>query len=164
MANAIFQLTEFQFSSFQSLSRVRLFATPWTAAHQASLSFTIPKFAQVHVHFISDAIHPSHPLIPSSPLPSISPSIRDFSNESSFHIRCPKYWSFSFSISPSIEYSGLISLTIDWLDLLALQGTFRSLPQHHSLKASILWRSAFFTVQLSQIVISCKQGKIKLQT
>ena len=110
----------------------------------------LQEFAQVHVYCISDAIQPSHPLMPSSPLPSIFPSIRDFSNESAVHIRWPKYWSVNFSMSPSNQYSGLISLKIDWFDLLAVQGTFRSLLQHHSLKASILWCSAFFTVQLSQ--------------
>ena len=99
------------------------------------------------------AIKPSHPLLPASPPlllpPSIFPSITVFSNESILHIRWPKYWSFSFSISPSNEYSGLISFRMDWLDLLALQGTLKSLLQHHSSKASILWCSAFFIVQLS---------------
>ena len=108
------------------------------------------KFAQVHVHCIGDAIQPSHPLMLSSPLPSISPSIRDFSNQSAVHIRWPKYWSFNFSISPSDEYSGLISLKIDWFDLHAVQGTLKSLLQHHSLKASILQQSVFFMVQLLQ--------------
>ena len=118
----------------------------------------LPKFAQVHVHCIGDTIQPSDPLMPSSlilwcpllVLPSIFPSIRDFSNESSVHIRWPKYWSFIFSISPSSECSGLISLKIDWFDLLAVQRTFSSLLQHHSSKASILWHSAFFMVHLSQ--------------
>ena len=97
--------------------------------------------------------------------PSVFPSIRDFSNESSIHFRWPKYWSFSFSISPSSEYSGLISLKIDWFDLLSVQGTFRSLLQHHSLKASILWRSAFFTVQLSQPYVNTgKTIALTLQT
>ena len=98
---------------------------------------------------VGDAIQPSHPL--SSPFPpaAIPPSIRDFSNESTLHIRWPKYWSFSFSIIPSKEHPGLISFGMDWLDLLAVQGTFKSLLQHHSSKASILQRSAFFTVQLS---------------
>ena len=106
----------------------------------------LPKFEQVHVLYLSDAIHPSHLLTPSSPLPSSFPSIRDFSNESAVLIRWPKYW--SFSISPSNEYLGLIFLKIDWFDLLAVQGTFRSLLQHHGSKASTLWHSAFFTVQL----------------
>ena len=101
--------------------------------------------AQTHVHQAVDAIQPSHSLLP----PSIFPGIRVFSNESVLYIRWPKYWSFSFSISPSNEYSGLISFRIDWLDLLAVQGTFKSRLQHHSSKASIFWRSAFFMVQLS---------------
>ena len=105
------------------------------------------KFAEVHVHCISDAIQPFHPLIPSSPCHQSFPGIRGFSNESAVHIRWPKYWSFRFGISPSNEYSGLISLKIDWFDLLC-QGTLRSLLQHHSLKMSILWCSAFFIVQL----------------
>ena len=107
------------------------------------------EFAQTHVHWVSDAINHLilyHPLLL---LPSIFSSIRVFSNESALHIRWPKYWSFSFSISPSKEYSGLISFRIDWLDLLAVQGTLKSLLQHHSSKASILWCSAFFMVQLS---------------
>ena len=106
----------------------------------------LQELAQTHVHWVGDATQPSHPLLL---LPSIFPRIRVFSNESALHIRCPKYWSFSFSISPSNEYSGLISFRIDWLDLLAVQGTLKSLLQHHSSKASILLRSAFFTVQLS---------------
>ena len=106
----------------------------------------LQELAQTHVHWVGDATQPSHPLLL---LPSIFPRIRVFSNESALHIRCPKYWSFSFSISPSNEYSGLISFRIDWLDLLAVQGTLKSLLQHHSSKASILLHSAFFTVQLS---------------
>jgi len=104
-------------------------------------------FARVHVHWINHAIQPSHPLSPSSPSASIFPSIMLFSNGLAVHIRWPKYWSFSFSISPSNEYSGLI-FRMDWLDLLAVQGTLKSLLQHHSSKASILRHSAFFTVQL----------------
>ena len=104
------------------------------------------KLAQTHVHRAGDAIQPSHPLLL---LPSIFPSIRVFSNESVLHIRWPKYWSFSFSISPSNTYSGLISFRVVWLDLLAVQGTLKSLVQHHSSKASILQHSAFFIVQLS---------------
>ena len=102
--------------------------------------------ALTHVHWVGDAIPPSHPLLP---LPSIFPSIRVFSNESALHIRCPKYWSFSFSISPSNDYSGLISFRMDWLDLLAVQGTLKSLNQHHSSKASMICCLAFFMVQLS---------------
>ena len=106
----------------------------------------LPEFTQTHVHQVSDAIQPSHPLFL---LPPIPPSIRVFSNESTLRIRWPKYWSFSFSIIPSKEHPGLISCRMDWLDLLAVQRTLKSLLQHHSSKASILRRSAFFTVQLS---------------
>ena len=107
------------------------------------------EFTQTHVHWVSDAIQPSHPRsFPSPPAP-IPPSIRVFFNESTVHIRWPKYWSFSFSISPSNEHSGLIFFRVDWLDLLAVQGTLKILLQHHSSKASILQCSAFFTVQLS---------------
>ena len=109
----------------------------------------LPEFAEIHVHRVGDAIQPSHPLLSFFLLPSIFPSIRVFSNESVLYIRWPKYWSFSFSISPSNEYSGLISFRMDWLDLLAVQGTLQSLLQHHSSKASILKHSAFFIVQLS---------------
>ena len=143
------------FSVVQLLSRVRLFATPWTAAYQASLSITNsqspPKPTSIEL------VMPSSHLILCRPLflpPSIFPSIRVFSNESVLHIRWPKYWSFSFSISPSNEYSGLISFRMDWLDLLAVQETLQSLLQHHSSKASILWHSAFFTVQLSHLYMT----------
>ena len=109
----------------------------------------LPGFTQTHVHWVGDAIQPSHPLSSPSP-PALNPShIRVFSNESVLHIRWPKYWSFSFSISPSNDSSGLFSFRMDWLDLLAVQGTLKSLIQHHSSKASILRHSAFFTVQLS---------------
>ena len=138
-----------QFSLVQSLSHVRLFATPWTAAHLASLSITNSRSLLKLMSI--DLVIPSNHLILVVPLllpPSIFPSIRVFSNKSVLHIRRPKYWNFSFSISPSNEYSGLISFRMDWFDLLAVQGSLRSL-QHHSSKASILWRSAFFTVQLS---------------
>ena len=139
-----------QFSSVQSLSRVRLFATPWTAARHASLSITN---SQSLLKFMSiESVMPSNHLIVCCPLllpPSIFPSIRVFSNESVLHIRWPKYWSFSFSICSSNEYSGLISFRMDWLDLLAVQETLKSLLQHHSSKASILWCSTFFIVQLS---------------
>ena len=134
----------------QSLSHVQLFLTPWTAAHQASLSITN---SQSLLKFISiESVMPSNHLILCCPLllpPSIFPSLRIFSNESVLHIRWPKYWRFSFNISPSNKYSGLISFRMDWLDLLAVQGTLKSLLQHHSSKASIRQRSAFFTVQLS---------------
>ena len=134
----------------QSLSHVRLFATLWTAARQASLSFTISRSL---VKLMSTkSVIPSNHLILCHPLllpPSIFPSIRVFSNESVLHIRRPKYWTFSFSISPSDEYSGLISFRIEWFDLLVVQGTLKSFLQHHISKASILRCSAFFTVQLS---------------
>ena len=139
-----------QFSSVQSLSRVRLFATAWIEARQASLSITN---SQSSLKLMSiESVMPSSHLILCRPLlllPSIPPSIRVFSNESTLHMRWPKYWSFSFSIIPSNEHPGLISLRMNWLDLLAVQGTLKSLLQHHSSKASILRRSAFFTVQLS---------------
>ena len=124
--------------------------TPWTAAHQASLSFTNSR-SLLKLMSIASVMPSNHRILchPLLLLPSVFPSIRVFSNESVLHIRWPKYWSFSFSISPSNEYSGLISLKIDWLDLLAVQGTFKSLFQHRSVKASILQRSAFFIVQLS---------------
>ena len=109
----------------------------------------LPEFTQTHVHRVSDAIQPSHPLSSLLLLPLIPPSIRVFDSDSTLHIRWPKYWSFSFSISPSKEHPGRISFRMDWLDLLAVQGTLKSLLQHHSFKASILQRSAFFTVQLS---------------
>ena len=139
-----------QFSSVQFLSRVRVFATPWTAVHQASLSIT-NSWSLLKLMSI-ESVMPSNHLILCHPLllqPSIFPSIRVFSNESVLCIRSSKYWSFSFSISPSNEYSGLISFRMDWLDLLAVQGTLKSCLQHHSSKASILWCSAFFIVQLS---------------
>ena len=128
-----------------------LFATPWTAAYQVSLSITNSQSLLKPMSIMS--LMPFNHFILCCPLlflPSIFPSIRVFSNESALHIRWPKYWSFSFSISPSNEYSGLISCRIDWLDLLAVQGTLKSLLQHPSSKASILWHSsAFFIVQLS---------------
>ena len=107
----------------------------------------LPEFAQIHVHWVSDAIQSAHPLSPPLLLPSIFPSIRIFSNESVL-IRWPKYWSFSFIISPSSEYSALISFRMDWLDLLSVQGTLKSLLQHHSSKVSVLQHLAFFIVQL----------------
>ena len=138
-----------QFSSVHSLSCVRLFETPWTAACQASLCTTNPqsllKLMSIELVMLSSHLI-CHPLL--FP-PSIFPRIRNFSNESVLLIRWPKYWSFIFSISSSNEQSGLISCRMDWLDLLAVQGTLKSLLQHHSSKASILQHSAFFTVQLS---------------
>ena len=115
----------------------------------------LPEFTQTHVHWVGDAIQPSHSLSSPSPPAPIPPSIRVFSNESTLHMRWPKYWSFSFSISPSDEHPGLISFKVDWLDLLAVQGTLKSLLQHHSSKASILQCSAFFTVQLSYPYLIC---------
>ena len=109
----------------------------------------LPEFTQTHVHWVSDAIQPSHPLSSLLLLPSVFPSTRVFSNESALHIRWLMYWSFSFNISPSNEHSGLISFKMDWLDLPAVQGTLKSLLQHHSSKISNLWQSAFFIVQLS---------------
>ena len=142
----------YQFSSVQSLSRVRLFATPWIAAHQASLSITNSwSSLRLNVHRVRDAIQPSHPLSPSPPAPNPSQHQSLFQlswPESTPCMRWPKYWSFSFSIIPSKEHPGLI-FRMDWLDLLAVQGTLKSLLQHHSSKASILHCSAFFTVQLS---------------
>ena len=128
-----------QFSSVQSLSRVQLFVTPWTAACQASLSITntrsLLKFMSRESVLSSNHLILCHPLLL---LPSIFPSIRGFSSESALCIKWPKYWSFSFSISPSNEYSGLICFRVDWFDLLALQGTLKTLLQHHSSKASML--------------------------
>ena len=139
-----------QVSSVQLLSRVRLFVTPWTAACQASLSITNSQnlLRLMSIEMVMPSIH----LILCRPLllpPSIFPSVRVCSNESVLRIMWPEYWSFSFSISPSNVYSGLISFRMDWLDLLVVQGTIKSLLQHHSSKASILWHSAFFVVQLS---------------
>ena len=134
----------------QSLSCVWLFATPWTAACQGSLSFTISQSLLTLMSI--ESVMPSNHLILCHPLlllPSIFPSIRVFSSESVLHIGWPKYWCFNFSISASSDYSELISFRIDWLDLLAVQGTLKSLLQHHSSKASILQCSAFFVVQLS---------------
>ena len=148
-------LCHLQFRSVQSLSCVQLFAAPWTEACQASLSITNswspPKPMSIVSVMRSNHLILCHPLLL---LPSIFPSIRVFSNESVLHIRWPKYWSFNFNIRPSNEYSGLISFRMDWWDILTVQGTLKSLLQHHSSKASILWRSAVFTVQLSHPYIT----------
>ena len=112
----------------------------------------LPELAQTHVHWVGDAIQPSHPVLPLLLLPSVFPSIRVFSNESVLHIRWPKYWSFSISLSNA--YSGMISFRMDWFDLLAVQGTLKSLLQHHSLKASVLQCSAFFMIQLSHLYMT----------
>ena len=142
-------MTSVQFSSVQSLNCVRLLVTPWTAARQASLSITNSrsslKLMSIKLVMPSSHLILCHPLLL---LPSIFPSIKVFSDESALHIRWPKYWIFSFNISPSNEHPGLISFRMDLLDLLAVQGTLKSLLQHHSSKASILRCSAFFTIQL----------------
>ena len=133
-----------QFSSVQSLSRVQLFATPWITARQASLSITISR-SSLRLTSIKSVMPSSHLILcrPLFLLPPIPPSIRVFSSESTLCMRWPKYWSFSFSIIPSKEHPGLISFRMDWLDLLAVQGTLKSLLQHHSSKASILLREAY---------------------
>ena len=139
----------FSVQSVQSLSRVQLFVTPWIAAHQASWSIT-NSWTLLKPMSIESVMPSSHLILccPLQLLPPIPPSIRVFSNESILCMRWPKYWSFSCSISPSNEHLGLISFRMDWLDLLAVQGTLKSLLQHHTSKASNLQRSAFFTVQL----------------
>ena len=151
------------FSSVQSLSRVWLFVTPWIAARQASLPITnsqnLPKLMSVELVMPSSHLILSHPLLLPPPIP---PSIRVFSNESALCIRRPKYWTFSFSISPSSEHPGLISSRMDWLDLLAVQGTLKSLLQHHSSNASLFRCSVFFTVQLSHPYIT--SGKTRALT
>ena len=139
------------FRSAQSLSHVQLFATPWTAARQTSLSITNSRSPPKSMSI--ESVMPSNHLILCCPpllLPSVFPSVRVFSNESALCIRWPKYWSFSFKITLINEHPGLISFRMDWLDLLAVQGTLQSLLQHYSSKASIFWYSAFFIVQLSQ--------------
>ena len=139
-------------SSVQSLSRVWLFVTPWTAARQASLSVTnsrsLPKLMSIELMMPYNHRILCPPLLL---LPSIFPNIRVFSNESALHIRWPKYWSFSFNISPSNEHPGLISFRMDWLDLLAVQGSLKSLLQHHSSKASILLCSVLYSPTLTSI-------------
>ena len=143
-------LVSVQFSSVQLLSHVRPFVTPWIAARQASLSITISR-RSLRLTSIESVMPSSHLILcrPLLLLPPIPPSIRVFSNESTLCMRWPKYWSFSFSMSPSNEHPGLISFRMDWLDLLAVQGTLKSLLQDRSSKASILRHSAFYTVQLS---------------
>ena len=147
------ELKKTQFSSAQSLSRVQLFATPWMAARQASLSITNSQSLLTHVHWVGDTIQPSHPLLSPSP-----PTFNHSQHQDLFKWVCSSHqvakisatwWSFSFNISPSNEYSGLISFKMDWLDLLTVQGTLKSLLQYHSSKASVLQCSAFFKVQLS---------------
>ena len=148
-------LSSDQIRSDESLSRVQLFATPWIAALQASLSITNSRSSPRLIPI--ESVMPSNHFILCRPLllwPPIPPSIRVFPNESTLAMRWPKYWSFNFSISPSNEHPGLVSFRMDWLDLLAAQGTRRSPLQHHSSKASILRHSAFFTVQLSHPYIT----------
>ena len=141
-------------------SRVRLFVTPWIAARQASLSIA-NSWSLLRLISIESVMPSNHVILccPLLLLPSIFPSIRVFSNESALCIWWPKYWSFSFSISSSNEYSGLISFRMDWFDLLAAQGTLKSLLQHHSSKPSILWHSAFFMVQLSHPYMTTEKTK-----
>ena len=146
--------------SVQLLSHVWLFATPWTEEWQASLSITNSwSLLKTHVHWYGDAIQPTHPVLSLLLLLSIFPSIRVFSKESVLRIKWPKYWSFSFNIRPSNEYSGLISFRIDWFDLLVIQGTLKCLCQHHSSKASILHWWAFFMVSLSHSYMTTKPWK-----
>ena len=152
-----------QFSSVQSISHVQHFATPWTAAHQASLSIT-NSWSLLKLIFIESVI-PSNNLMHCCPpllLPSIFPSIRLFSNESDVLIRWSKYWSFSFNISPSNEHSGVISFRVDWLNLLEVQGTLKSLLQHHSSKASILLCSAFFIVNSLLLLLLSHFSRVRL--
>ena len=150
LTSSLFPFIFLQFSSVQLLSRVQLFATPWTAARQASLSITnswsLLKLMSIELVMPSNHLILCHPLLL---LSLIFPNIGVFSNESALRIRWPKYWSFSFNISSTNEHPGLISSRMDWLDLFAVQGTLKSLLQHHSSKESILQRSAFFIVQLS---------------
>ena len=146
------------------LSCVQLFTTPWTTAHQAPLSITnsrsLLKLISMELVIPSDHLILFRPLL----LPSIFPSIRVFSNESDLRIRWPKYWSFSFNLSPSNEHPGLISFRMDWLDLLAIQGTLKSLLQHHSSKASVLRHSAFFIFQLSHPYMTTGKTKVNIIT
>ena len=146
---------------FQFSSVVQSFPTLWDPMNHSTpglpVHHQLPEFTQTYVHWVGDAIQPSPPLSSPLLLPSIFPSIRVFSNELALHIRWPKYWSFSFNISPSNEHPGLISFRMDWLDLLAVQKPLKSLLQHHSSKASILQRSAFFIVQLSHLYITTEK-------
>ena len=150
-------LPQIHYVRVQSLSRVRLFATPWTAACQASLSITSSQ-SLLKLMCIESVMTPSHPILcrPFLLPPSIPPSIRVFSNESALHMRWPKCWTFSFSISPSNEHPGLISWRMDWLDILAVQGPLKSLFKHHSSKASVLRCSAFFMIY--KMYYNLKQG------
>ena len=135
------------FSSVQSLNRVWLCDPMDCSTSCFPIHHQLWELAEIHVHRVGDAIQPSHPLLSPSPPAPILPSIRVFSNESTLRMRWPKYWSFSFNISPSNEHPGLLSFRMDWMDLLAVQGTLKSLLQHHSSKVSVFQRSAFFMVQ-----------------
>ena len=148
--------------SVQWLSHVRLYDPIDCSMPGFSVHHYLPEFSQTHIHWFTDAMQPSHPLLPLLLLPSIFPSIRVFSNQAALCIRWPKFWSFSFSISPSNEYWGFISFRIDWFDLLAVQGTLKSILQQRSLKVSIPWCSAFFMVQLSHPYMTT--GKTKALT
>ena len=150
-----------QFSSVQSLSHVWLFATPWITARQASLSITISQ-SSLKLTSIESVMPSSHLILGHSLflLPPIPPSITVFSNESTLHMRWPKYWSFSFSIIPSKEHPGLISFRMDWSDLLAVQGTLKSVFLHHSSKVSLLHQSLFFMVQLSHTYVTTKKPEL----
>ena len=153
------------FSSVQSLSRVWFFATPWTSARQASLFITNSR-SSLKLMSIESVMPSSHLILchPRLLLPSICPSIRVLSNESALCIRWPKYWSFSFSISPSKEHPGLISFRMGWLDLLAVHGSLKNLLQHHSSKASILLHSAFFIIQLSHPYMTTEKPELWLDS
>ena len=142
----------------QLLSCVRLFVTPWTSTPGFFVLQCLLEFAQTHVHWVDDALQQFHPLHSLLFLLSVFPSIRIFSIELALRIRWPKYWSVSFSISPSNEYSGLISFGINWFNLLAVPGTLKSLLQHHSSKASNIWHSAFFMVLLSHTYMTTGKG------
>ena len=152
--NLIFLMRKSMSSSVQFSSVTQSCPTLFDSMNCSTLGLPVhhqlPELTQTHVHWVSDAIQPSHPLSSPSPPAFNLSGIRVFSNESALRMRWPKYWSFSFNISPSSEYPGLISFRMDWLDLLAVQGTLKNLLQHHTSKASILQRSAFFIVQLSQ--------------
>ena len=141
----LFSSVQFSRSSYPTLYDPMNRRMPGLPAHHQ-----LPEFTQTHVHWVSDAIQPFHPLSSPSLSALIFPSIRVFPHKSALHIRWPKYWSFSFNISPSNKHPGLISFRMDWLDLLSVQGTHKNLLQHHSSKASVLWCSAFFIVQISQ--------------
>ena len=154
--------SESQFSSVQLLSRIQLCDPMNCITPGLSVHHQLPEFTQTHAHRVSDAIQPCILCRPLLLLPPISPSIRVFSNESTLHMRWPKYWSFNFGIIPSKEHPGLISFRMDWLNLLVVQGTLKSLLQHLSSKTSILRRSAFFTVPLSHPYMTIEKSMLLL--